>query len=94
MKICIYTLISLLKDMSEERAKSPEEPKVAKMDEGADETPPHFMSSGEEEEPEPDIGETRELMIGDRAAVVGLHNKFQCEYRLVKNGLKSAASRS
>lgn len=44
-----------------DRAKSPEEPKVAKTD---------FFSSGEEDEPESDTGETKELVIADRTAVV------------------------
>lgn len=47
----------------DKRAKSPEKPKVAKID---------FFSSGEEDEPETDTGETKELLIEDRAAVVGV----------------------
>ena len=48
-----------------------EKPKVAKMD---------FFSSGEEEEPEPDTGETKELLIEDRAAVVGVILIVQSKY--------------
>ena len=54
-----------------DRAKSPEEPKVAKTD---------FFSSGEEEEPEPDTGETKELVIADRTAVVSGTTSL-CLYR-------------
>lgn len=57
----------------DKRTKSPEKPKVAKMD---------FFSSGEEEEPEPDTGETKELLIEDRdrAAVVGVILIVQSKY--------------
>ena len=57
-----------------DRAKSPEEPKVAKTD---------FFSSGEEEEPEPDTGETKELVIADRTAVVSGTTSL-CLYRKYK----------
>lgn len=58
----------------DKRTKSPEKPKVAKMD---------FFSSGEEEEPEPDTGETKELLIEDRAAVVGVILIVQSKYVLI-----------
>lgn len=65
-------MLSLRKMAEDKRTKSPETPKVAKMD---------FFSSGEEEEPEPDRGETQELLIEDRTAVVGViliyHSKYQ-----------------
>lgn len=67
-------LLSLRKMADDKRTKSPEKPKVAKMD---------FFSSGEEEEPEPDTGETKELLIEDRAAVVGVILIVQSKYVLI-----------
>lgn len=70
----------------DKRTKSPEKPKVAKMD---------FFSSGEEEEPEPDTGETKELLIEDRAAVVGVILIVQSKYAsicLLESQLKEGNS--